>query len=69
MFDFVGVEFDPRWLHFEESVRIPRTISYAQVGDKLHDRSVFRYRAFRKHLAKAVGILAPVITRLGHPVD
>jgi tetratricopeptide (TPR) repeat protein len=66
---FAGLAFDPRCLSFEESERVPRTISYAQVGEKLHGRSVFVYRHFRKHLDAAMEILAPVITRLGYTID
>ena len=66
---FVGLPFDPGCLSFDESRRVPRTISYAQVREKLHGRSVFAYRHFRKHLDEAVEILAPVIARLGYTVD
>jgi hypothetical protein len=66
---FAGLPFEPRCLNFEESERVPRTTSYAQVGEKLHDRSVFAYRKFRKHLGEAVDILDPVIARLGYTID
>jgi hypothetical protein len=67
--DFVGLGFDSRCLAFDESERVPRTLSYAQVGEKLYDRSVYRYRHFRKHLDEAVAILAPIIDRLGYGKD
>jgi hypothetical protein len=53
---FAGLPFEPRCLNFEESKRVARTISYAQVGEKLHHRSVFAYGNFRKHLGEAVDI-------------
>lgn len=69
MLDFIGLEFEPRCLDFHRSARVARTLSYAQVAEKLNDRSMFRYRRFRKHLGEAVEILAPVITRLGYTID
>ncbi|HLY05047.1 MAG TPA: sulfotransferase [Rhizomicrobium sp.] len=69
LLEFVGLPFDQRCLDFNESERVPRTISYAQVGEKLHVRSVFAYRHFRKHLDGATEILAPVMARLGYEVD
>lgn len=69
LLDFVGLAFDPRCLSFDESARVPRTISYAQVGEKLHDRSVCAYRHFRKHLDEVVEILTPTVGRLGYAID
>jgi len=67
--DFVGVEFDERCLAFHENRRYARTASYAQVTEKLYDRSRFRYRHYRKHLEPAVEILRPAIEALGYSVD
>ena len=69
MLDFTGLEFDSRCLDFHQSARVPRTLSYAQVAEKLNDRSMFRYRHFRKHLDEVVDVLNPVITRLGYRID
>ncbi|WP_298215368.1 sulfotransferase [Acidocella sp.] len=68
LLDFIGVGFDPRCLAFEENTRYARTASYAQVTEKLYDRSRYRYRAYLSHLAPAVEILRPVITRLGYEI-
>jgi hypothetical protein len=49
--------------------RYARTASYAQVTEKLYDRSRFRYRPYLTHLAPVLEILRPVIDRLGYSVD
>ena len=69
MLDFVGEEFDPSCLRFQENRRYARTASYAQVTEKLYDRSRFRYRHYLTHLAPAIPILRPVIERLGYTID
>ncbi len=67
--DFVGVDFDPRCLQFEENTRYARTASYAQVTEKLYDRSRYRYRPYLRHLEPVIETLAPVIARLGYCID
>ncbi|HSZ11065.1 MAG TPA: sulfotransferase, partial [Rhizomicrobium sp.] len=67
--DFVGVEFDPRCLAFQDNQRYARTASYAQVTEKLYDSSVHRYRHYRRHLDEAVEILKPSLERLGYPTN
>jgi len=69
MLDFIGEPFDERCLAFHENRRYARTASYAQVTERLYDRSRYRYRHYLKHLAPAIAILEPVIARLGYPVD
>jgi tetratricopeptide (TPR) repeat protein len=69
MLDFIGEGFDPSCLRFEENARYARTASYAQVTEKLYDRSRFRYRHYLKHLAPAIPILEPMIERLGYTID
>jgi Flp pilus assembly protein TadD len=69
MLEFAGVGFDPRCLSFHENQRYARTASYAQVTEKLYDKSIYRYRHYRKHLDQAVAILRPALNRLGYPSD
>ena len=69
LLDFIGEDFDPRCLRFEENRRYARTASYAQVTEKLYARSRFRYRNYRRHLEPAIPILQPVIERLGYTID
>ena len=69
MLDFIGEDFEARCLQFHENQRYARTASYAQVTEKLYDRSRFRYRHYRRHLEPVIPILQPVIERLGYTVD
>ena len=69
MLGFIGAPYDRRCLDFHENRRYARTASYAQVTEKLHDRSRFRYRAYREQLAPVIPILEPVIRRLGYTID
>jgi tetratricopeptide (TPR) repeat protein len=66
---FVGVPFDKRCLNFHENRRYARTASYAQVTEKLYDRSRYRYRGYLKQLAPVIPILEPTIFALGYTID
>ncbi len=68
LLDFVGVGFEATCLNFHENRRYARTASYAQVTEKLNDRSRFRYRHYLKHLEPVIEELQPVIERLGYTV-
>jgi tetratricopeptide (TPR) repeat protein len=67
--DFVGVPFDAGCLHFEKNRRYARTASYAQVTEKLYDRSRYRYRHYLRHLEPVIPILEPLIYKLGYKID
>jgi tetratricopeptide (TPR) repeat protein len=69
MLAFIGAPFDSRCLDFHENRRYARTASYAQVTEKLHDRSRYRYRAYREQLAPVIPMLEPAIRRLGYALD
>jgi Flp pilus assembly protein TadD len=69
MLDFIGESFDERCVNFQNNRRRPHTPSYAQVTEKLYDRSRFRYRHYRKHLEPVIPILKPVMDRLGYVLD
>ncbi len=69
MLAFIGVEFDPRCLSFEQNTRYARTASYAQVTEKLYDRSRYRYRPYLKHLTPLLESFGPAIERLGYNID
>jgi len=69
LFSFIGVPFERRCLDFHENRRYARTASYAQVTEKLYDRSHFRYRPYLKHLAPVIPILEPVMLRLGYSIE
>jgi tetratricopeptide (TPR) repeat protein len=66
---FVGVPFDRRCLNFHENRRYARTASYAQVTEKLYDRSRYRYRAYLRELAPVIPILEPTIFALGYTIE
>ncbi|MEJ0049565.1 MAG: sulfotransferase [Rhodospirillales bacterium] len=68
MLDFVGEPFDTRCLAFHENHRYARTASYAQVSEKLYERSRYRYRNYLPQLQPVLPILRPVIERLGYTV-
>jgi tetratricopeptide (TPR) repeat protein len=65
---FIGEEFDPSCLAFHENRRYARTASYAQVTEKLYDRSRYRYKNYLTQLQPVIPILQPVIERLGYAV-
>ena len=69
LLEFVGEEFDPACLQFEKNQRYARTASYAQVTEKLYDRSRYRYRHYRAQLEPVMALLAPIIERLGYQVE
>jgi TPR repeat protein/Tfp pilus assembly protein PilF len=69
MLDFIGEPFDLRCVSFHRNGRLPQTPSYAQVAEPLYDRSKFRYRHYLKHLDPVIPIVAPIIGRLGYPLD
>jgi len=69
MLGFIGAPFDRRCLDFHENRRYARTASYAQVTEKLYDRSRYRYRAYLDQLAPVIPALAPTIRRLGYTIE
>src|SRR5215813_11576650 len=69
MLDFIGEPFDERCIAFHENRRYARTASYAQVTERLYDRSRFRHRNYRNGLEPAAAILEPLIASLGYNLD
>jgi hypothetical protein len=69
MLAFAGAPYDKRCLDFHDNRRYARTASYAQVTEKLYDRSRYRYRAYCDELQPVIPILERVIRRLGYTVD
>jgi hypothetical protein len=68
MLGFIGEPFDENCLRFHENRRYARTASYAQVAEKLYDRSRFRYRHYLAQLEPVIPILRPAIERLGYAI-
>jgi len=69
MLEFIGAPFDRSCLDFQENRRYARTASYAQVTERLYDSSRYRYRHYLTELAPVIGLLEPMIRRLGYSVD
>jgi tetratricopeptide (TPR) repeat protein len=69
MLAFLGAPYDQRCLDFHKNRRYARTASYAQVTEKLYDRSRYRYLAYRDQLEPVIPILEPIIRRLGYAID
>ena len=67
--DFIGESFDARCLAFHENRRYARTASYAQVSEKLYDRSRYRYRHYLPQLQPVIPILQPLIDHLGYNIQ
>ena len=66
--EFIAEDFDPKCLAFHENRRYARTASYAQVTERLYDRSRYRYRNYLPQLQPVIPILQPVIERLGYTI-
>ncbi|HTI00029.1 MAG TPA: sulfotransferase [Acidisoma sp.] len=66
MLEFLGLDFDPACITFHENRRYARTASYAQVTEPLYDRSVGRWRHYRRQLEPVLPILAALMERLGY---
>jgi TPR repeat protein/Flp pilus assembly protein TadD len=67
--EFVGEPFDKHCVEFQNNRRLPHTPSYAQVTEKIHDRSLFRYRHYLRHLEPVIPIVQPVMSRLGYTLE
>jgi hypothetical protein len=69
MLAFIGEPFDASCLDFHENRRYARTASYAQVAERLYDRSRYRYRHYLRHLDPVIPMLRPAIERLGYTIE
>lgn len=62
----LGLPLEPSCLSFHENRRYARTPSYAQVTEKLNDRSIGRHRHYARHLAPFTAQLGPLLARHGY---
>jgi Tfp pilus assembly protein PilF len=69
MLAFIGEPFDPACVNFHENRRYARTASYAQVTEKLYDRSRFRHRHYAAQMAEVAPLLRPAMDRLGYAFE
>jgi tetratricopeptide (TPR) repeat protein len=63
LLDFCGLPFDQRCLDFHASERRVRTASSQQVREKLHTKSVERWRHYESHLGEWQAILGDIAGR------
>ena len=66
LFAYLGLQFEEAALRFHENPRYAPTPSYAQVTEKLNDRSVNRHRHYAQQLQPCLPRLAPVIAACGY---
>lgn len=67
---FLDLPWDPTCLDFQQSERIARTASYAQVARALYQTSVKRYRHYLDFIdAETLALLQPVIAAAGYEVE
>jgi tetratricopeptide (TPR) repeat protein len=67
LLEHVGVPFDEACLRFHENPRYAATPSYAQVSEKLNDRSVGRHRHYAARLREFEAPLRPVLAAMSYP--
>ncbi len=68
LLNFLGLPFEEACISFHESTRYANTASYAQVTQKLHDRSIGRYKHYLEFLQPTLPVLSPVIAKLGYEI-
>jgi Tfp pilus assembly protein PilF len=66
LLDYLGLPFEQACLQFHENRRYAPTPSYAQVTEKLNDRSVGRYRHYGQQLKPHVPRLERMLTAYGY---
>jgi tetratricopeptide (TPR) repeat protein len=63
---YLDLEFEESCLSFHETRRYAPTPSYAQVTERLNDRSIGRHRHYAAHLKPFLPQLAPLMARYGY---
>ena len=59
LIDFLGLAWEPACLEFHRTERTVTTMSHWQVRQPLYDRSVGRWRNYRRHLGPLLEVLGP----------
>ena len=57
LIEFLGLEWEPACLEFHRTERAVQTASGWQVRQPLYDRSVGRWRHYKRHLARLLEAL------------
>ena len=68
LLEYVGLPFEAGCLSFHENQRHAPTPSYAQVTERLNDRSLNRYRHYAQHLKPFRSQLQPLMNAYGYEV-
>ena len=66
MLKFLGLDFEESCLAFHRNPRYAPTPSYAQVTEKLNDRSIGRYKHYSAQLAPFLSQLQPLLRARGY---
>jgi tetratricopeptide (TPR) repeat protein len=66
LLEFLGLPFEPATLEFHRNRRYAPTPSYAQVTERLNDRSVGRHRHYQRQLAPFLPRLQPLLAARGY---
>jgi hypothetical protein len=66
LLDYLGLAFEQTCLQFHENRRYAPTPSYAQVTEKLNDRSIGRYRHYAQQLKPHVPRLEKMMAAYGY---
>jgi Tfp pilus assembly protein PilF len=69
LLDYLGLPFETACLEFHERRHYTATPSYAQVSEKLNDRSIDRHRQYVEQLAPFIPRLAPWVAELGYEIQ
>jgi tetratricopeptide (TPR) repeat protein len=66
LLDFLGLPFEEACLSFHQNRRYAPTPSYAQVTERLNDRSIGRHRHYARQLAPFLPRIQPLLTARGY---
>ena len=66
LLDFLGLPFEEACLSFHRNRRYAPTPSYAQVTERLNDRSIGRHRHYARQLAPFLPKLQPLLAARGY---
>ena len=66
LLDFLGLPFEEACLSFHQNRRYAPTPSYAQVTERLNDRSIGRHRHYARQLAPLLPKLQPLLQARGY---
>jgi tetratricopeptide (TPR) repeat protein len=66
LLEYLGLPFEDACLRFHENRRYAPTPSYAQVAERLNDKSINRHRHYAQSLAPYFSRLAPMMQKYGY---